>query len=114
MHVSRETIFPPHIDGLEATVSWDLRSTPLRLPWAKAGAAIGKQVFTPIQDSFADTFRGQQGVFPIGSAFTIVGGLVPWFLIPDMSREVEMEDVRFQRYLEKNGYEISHTEKYWW
>lgn len=29
----------------------------------KAGAAIGTQVFTPIQDSFSDTFQGVQAVF---------------------------------------------------
>jgi MFS family permease len=76
--------------------------------FGKAGAAVGTQVFTPIQDSFSDTFKGQQGVFLIGSAFTIVGGLIAWFMIPDMSRDLETEDIKFRRYLEENGYEISH------
>jgi MFS family permease len=73
----------------------------------KAGAAIGTQVFTPIQDSFANTEKGQQGVFLIGSAFAIVGGLIAWFLIPDKERDLESEDVRFRRYLEANGYDLS-------
>ncbi|CRG82743.1 putative metabolite transport protein GIT1 [Talaromyces islandicus] len=85
--------------------------TPLRghfLGWAaavgKAGASIGTEVFTPIQNSFDSDAKGQQAVFLIGSAFTIVGGLISWYLIPDMSRELETEDVRFEAYLEENGY----------
>lgn len=69
----------------------------------KAGAAIGTQVFVPIQDSFTDSQKGQQGVFLIGSAFAIVGGLISWFLIPDKEKDLESEDVRFRNYLEENG-----------
>lgn len=75
----------------------------------KAGAAIGTSVFTPIQYSFADpNTQGQQAVFLIGSAFAIVGGLISWFLIPDMSRELETEDGRFKAFLEENGYDVSN------
>ncbi|GIC87125.1 uncharacterized protein Aud_003506 [Aspergillus udagawae] len=74
----------------------------------KAGAAIGTEVFTPIQNSFDSTFKGQQAVFLIGSGFAVLGGLCSWFLIPDMSRELETEDARFKAYLEENGYDISH------
>lgn len=73
----------------------------------KAGAAIGTQVFTPIQDSFASTEKGQQGVFLIGAAFAIVGGLFAWFLIPDKERDLETEDARFKAYLEENGLDAS-------
>ncbi|PYH92069.1 metabolite transport protein [Aspergillus ellipticus CBS 707.79] len=73
----------------------------------KAGASIGTEVFTPIQDSFSSTYKGQQAVFLIGSAFTIVGGLIAWSLIPGMSRELETEDAKFKAYLEENGYDIS-------
>lgn len=73
----------------------------------KAGAAIGTQVFTPIQNSFSSTQKGQQGVFLIGSAFALVGGLISWFLIPDKERELESEDVRFRAYLENHGYDTS-------
>lgn len=73
----------------------------------KAGASIGTEVFTPIQNSFDTTAKGQQAVFLIGAAFTVVGGLVGWFLIPDMSRELETEDAKFKAYLEENGYDVS-------
>ncbi|OGM43396.1 inorganic phosphate transporter [Aspergillus bombycis] len=74
----------------------------------KAGASIGTEVFTPILNSFDTTAKGQQAVFLIASAFTVVGGLIAWFLIPDMSRELEDEDARFKAYLEENGYDVSH------
>ncbi|KAK1061775.1 hypothetical protein LTR12_001952 [Friedmanniomyces endolithicus] len=70
----------------------------------KAGAAIGTQVFTPIQNSFSDTEKGVQGVFLIGAAFAMVGGLIAWLLIPDRERDLESEDARFRAYLESAGY----------
>lgn len=73
----------------------------------KAGAAIGTEVFTPIQNSFSSTEKGQQGVFLIGSAFALVGGLISWFLIPDKERELESEDIRFRAYLEDHGLDTS-------
>lgn len=76
----------------------------------KAGAAIGTQAFTPIQDSFSDKQRGIQAVFLIGAAFAAVGGLVAWFLIPDKDRELESEDAQFRLYLEQNGYKGSFGE----
>ncbi|KAI5461005.1 major facilitator superfamily domain-containing protein [Mariannaea sp. PMI_226] len=73
----------------------------------KAGAAIGTQVFTPIQNSFSDEQKGIQAVFLIGAAFAAVGGIIAWFLIPDRERDLENEDARFRVYLEENGYEGS-------
>ncbi|KAJ5754233.1 Major facilitator superfamily domain general substrate transporter [Penicillium manginii] len=73
----------------------------------KAGASIGIEVFAPIQHRFHTTQKGQQAVFLIGSAFCIVGALITWFLVPDMSRELETEDARFKAYLEENGYDIT-------
>jgi len=91
----------------------------------KAGAAIGtqvtkdhivlldlhidknSQVFTPIQNSFPDAQRGIQGVFLIGAAFALVGGLISWFLIPDRSRDLETEDEQYRLYLERNGWQAS-------
>ncbi|KAL1889385.1 hypothetical protein Sste5346_008952 [Sporothrix stenoceras] len=70
----------------------------------KAGAAIGTQVFTPIQNSFSDDQKGIQGVFLIGAAFAATGGLISWFLIPTMDKDMETEDERFRAYLEENGY----------
>ncbi|KAL2204134.1 MFS general substrate transporter [Sarocladium strictum] len=73
----------------------------------KAGAAIGTQVFTPIQDSFDDPQKGVQAVFLLGAGFAAAGGLVTWFLIPDRDQELESEDARFRAYLEENGYKGS-------
>ncbi|KAJ6007302.1 hypothetical protein N7540_011278 [Penicillium herquei] len=80
----------------------------LAAAFGKAGGAIGTQLFTPIQDSFPTVQEGQQAVFLIGSAFAMVGGIVAWFLIPDMGRELETEDARFKAYLEENGYDITN------
>lgn len=71
----------------------------------KAGAAIGTQVFTPIQNSFSDVQKGTQGVFLIGAAFALCGGIVAWVFIPDRDRELESEDVKFREYLEAHGYD---------
>ncbi|KAF6233226.1 hypothetical protein HO173_008515 [Letharia columbiana] len=73
----------------------------------KAGAATGTQVFTPIQNNLGSGQKGQQGVFLIGSAFAIVGGIIAWVFIPDIERDLEGEDVRFRRYLEENGFDTS-------
>lgn len=73
----------------------------------KAGAAIGTQVFTPIQNSFDDVFKGQQAVFLIGAGFAAVGGIISWTLIPDKEKDLESEDVRFRAYLEEHGYETT-------
>ncbi|KAF7593609.1 hypothetical protein BBP40_011127 [Aspergillus hancockii] len=94
-------------------------STPLRGHFlglaaavGKAGASSGTEVFTSIQYSFDSTAKGQQAVFLIASAFTVFGGLFSWFMIPDMSRELETaEDARFKAYLEENEYELSHNGK---
>src|SRR5215469_458742 len=70
----------------------------------KAGAAIGTQVFTPIQNRFSDPQRGIQAVFLIGAAFATVGAVISWFMIPDKERELESEDAKFRAYLAENGY----------
>lgn len=97
----------------------------------KAGAAIGTQVFMPIQDSFSDVQKGTQAVFLIGAGFAAVGGIVrsprpstsppirltqipllmttdkfqiAWIFIPDRERDLESEDAKFRLYLEANGY----------
>jgi len=70
----------------------------------KAGAAIGIQMFTPIQNSFSNSQKGIQAVFLIGSAFAVVGGIIAWTMIPDKERDLESEDARFRAYLAENGY----------
>lgn len=75
----------------------------------KAGAAIGTQVFSPMQTAMAhgNTVKGQQGVFLVASGFSIIGGLITWFLVPDMSRELESEDANFKAYLINEGYDVA-------
>lgn len=75
----------------------------------KAGAAIGTQVFVPIQNAIGNgnDLKGQQGVFLVGSAFSIVGAITTWFLVPDMQRKLESEDAAFRAYLVSKGYDTS-------
>ncbi|KAL1407795.1 hypothetical protein Q8F55_007230 [Vanrija albida] len=91
-------------------ISGEVYPTPLRghmlgfsAAWGKAGAAIGTQVFTPIQNAFEDEFRGQQAVFLIGSAVSILGGIVTYLCIPNMDDQLENEDMAWRAYLEENG-----------
>ncbi|KAJ6502179.1 major facilitator superfamily domain-containing protein [Mycena sanguinolenta] len=75
--------------------------------WGKAGAAIGTQVFTPIQDAFPSTFKGQQAVFTIGSAVSLIGAIVTMLTIPANSIDLEEEDESWRDYLKRNGVDIS-------
>jgi hypothetical protein len=61
-------------------------------------------VFTPIQNSFHSDEKGIQGVFLIGAAFAMVGGIISWVFIPDKEKDLESEDARFRAYLLENGY----------
>ncbi len=71
----------------------------------EAGAAIGIQVLTPIQDSSSDELKGRQRVFLIGSAFAVMGGLIAWFLILDKDKDLENDDVRFNVHIEDHGFD---------
>lgn len=51
----------------------------------KAGAAVGTSALIPAFESFEDPLKGQQVVFLIGSAISVVGTLCVWFLIPNVS-----------------------------
>ncbi|KAJ7195129.1 major facilitator superfamily domain-containing protein [Mycena pura] len=75
--------------------------------WGKAGAAIGTQVFIPIQDAFPSTFKGQQAVFTIGSAVSIIGAVVTMLTIPGRSIDLEEEDESWRDYLKRNGVDTS-------
>lgn len=76
--------------------------------WSKAGAAIGTQVFTAILHSYSDEpGRGDQVAFLIGSAFAVVGGLVAFFVIPDVSRRLDDDDAAWKVYLADHGWEAT-------
>lgn len=73
--------------------------------WSKAGAAIGTQVFTAILNAYVtDTSKGDQVAFLVGSAFAVVGALVAFFVIPDVSRKLEEDDKDWKAYLAENGW----------
>lgn len=75
--------------------------------FGKAGAAIGTSVFAPILASFGDsTYQGNQALFLIGSAFAFAGAISTWFIIPDISSELDSEDDKWKAYLKECGYEI--------
>lgn len=73
--------------------------------WSKAGAAIGTQVFTAILSSWANEAKGDQAAFLIGSSFALVGALIAWFVIPDVSTNLDEEDEAWKQYLADNGWQ---------
>lgn len=77
--------------------------------WSKAGAAIGTQVFTAILNSYDDEHaaKGNQTAFLIGSAFAVLGALVAWFVIPDVSRRLEVDDDAWKVYLADHGWDAT-------
>lgn len=72
--------------------------------WSKAGAAIGTQVFSAILASWTDEQKANQATFLIGSSFALIGGLIAWFVIPDVSARLEDGDEEWKTYLEANGW----------
>lgn len=76
--------------------------------WSKAGAAIGTQVFTSIQTAYSyDSSKGDQVAFLVGSGFAVLGALVAFFVIPDVSRQLDDDDEAWKRYLEENGWKAT-------
>lgn len=45
--------------------------------------------------------------FLIGSAFAVLGAIVAYFVIPDVSRRLEDDDEAWKVYLEENGWEAT-------
>lgn len=75
---------------------------------SKAGAAIGTQVFTAILAKYVDEpAKGDQAAFLIGSGFAVLGGLIAFFVIPDVSRKLEDDDAAWKVYLADNGWDAT-------
>lgn len=55
--------------------------------------------------------KGNQTVFLIGSAFAIVGAVVTWILVEDVSRKLDDEDQIWKDYLDKQGWEATWGDK---
>ncbi|KXT17412.1 hypothetical protein AC579_5745 [Pseudocercospora musae] len=73
--------------------------------WSKVGAAIGTQVFSAILASWSDGQKGDQATFLIGSSFAVLGALIAWLVMPDVSARLEDEDQAWKEYLACNGWE---------
>lgn len=51
--------------------------------------------------------KGNQTVFLIGSAFAVLGAIVTWVLVEDVSKNLDDEDQIWKDYLAKAGWEAS-------
>lgn len=66
----------------------------------KAGAAIGTEVFTPIQ-----THAGKRYTFFLSGGLCFLGALVSWLWIPETTDyNLKEEDEKFNQYLRENGW----------
>lgn len=76
--------------------------------WSKAGAAIGTQVFASLRTAYSDdSSTGDQVAFLVGSAFAVVGAIVAWFVIPDVSRRLDEDDAAWKSYLKENEWKAN-------
>ena len=67
----------------------------------KVGAAIGTQIFLPIQRD-----HGKRWTFIVAAMAGIAGILITYFFIPDVSGEdLAAEDEKFRRYLVAHGWD---------
>ena len=67
----------------------------------KTGAAVGTEVFTPIQSSL-----GKKWTFIVAAICGVVGVLVTYFFIPNITGEdLAGEDEKFRAYLVKHGWD---------
>lgn len=66
----------------------------------KAGAAVGTQAFTPIQDRF-----GKKWTFIVAAICGVIGVLVSFFFVPNLAGEdLAEQDEKFKTYLLENGW----------
>ena len=66
----------------------------------KTGAAVGTQVFKPIQNNL-----GKEWTFIIAAIIGLVGMAVTWIFIPHLREDdLAQEDIRFAEYLRRHGY----------
>ncbi|KKA18620.1 GIT1 is required for uptake of glycerophosphoinositol [Rasamsonia emersonii CBS 393.64] len=67
----------------------------------KVGAAVGTEAFTPIENNL-----GKRWTFIIAAICGVVGILVTYFFVPDLTGEdLKFRDERFRAYLVANGWE---------
>lgn len=69
--------------------------------WGKAGGAIGTQAFTPIE-----THLGKRWTFIVAAICGVVGIIVTYFFVPNVTGEnLKENDERFRAYLVANGWD---------
>jgi MFS family permease len=68
--------------------------------FGKAGAAIGTQVFTPIENA-----AGKAATFYVAGGVAVVGTIVYWFLPEGREVDLRVMDEDFERYMREEGYE---------
>ncbi|KAF5008059.1 hypothetical protein FDECE_5641 [Fusarium decemcellulare] len=74
--------------------------------FAKVGATLGTEAFTAILSKYKDSpDKGNQVVFMIGSGFAVLGAILAWFLLEDVSRDLDDEDERWKKYLAEKGWQ---------
>ncbi|KAF7718406.1 MFS-type General substrate transporter [Penicillium ucsense] len=67
----------------------------------KTGAAVGTQAFQPISNNL-----GKKWTFIVAAICGVVGVLVTWFFVPDLSGEdLRLRDEKFRAYLVAHGWE---------
>lgn len=67
----------------------------------KAGAAIGTQVFTPIQKNL-----GKQWTFIIAAIIGVCGIIITYFFVPHLREDdLKTQDIEFYQYLRAHGWE---------
>ncbi|KAK9764921.1 glycerophosphoinositol permease [Basidiobolus ranarum] len=75
----------------------------------KIGATVGTAAFKPITNAFggANTINGQRSPFIVGCCLALLGAILTWFFVPDLSKDrLEDEDEAFKEYLLQHGYDV--------
>jgi MFS family permease len=67
--------------------------------FGKAGAAIGTQVFTPIEEA-----AGKRATFFVAGAVGVLGAVIYWFLPEGRGVDLREMDEEFERGLRESGY----------
>ena len=63
-------------------------------------------------NSYADEpEKGNQAAFLIGSAFAVLGALLAFFVIPEVSTRLDDDDQAWKQYLLDNGWEADWGDK---
>ena len=86
--------------SLRSTADFEFTQYGFSAAIGKTGAAIGTEVFTPIQDNL-----GKKWTFIIAAICGVVGVLVTWMFVKDVpGGDLANEDEQFQAYLVSRGW----------